>query len=283
MAKVRVVTDSTADMDQREAERLGIAMIPLNVHWNGETYQDKVEITIDEFYRKLREEKGVPRTSQPPIGRFEQLYRELLKEADAIISLHISSKASGTYNAALTAAQGIAPDRIAVVDSRILSYPLGALVLRVARLASEGGSLADCMALAESLIPRLRLFAAMDTLEFLRRGGRVSRFQAFAGSLLSIKPMVYLVDGEVLPLDRVRTRTAAVRRVADLMVALGPLEDAAVLYGDDPAPAEQLIAILKDAMPGVPIHWGRTGAVIGTHTGPGVFGAYGLVRSRATM
>ncbi len=279
LTRVRVVTDSTADMEEDEARQLGVRMVPLNVHWNGETYQDKVEITLDEFYRRLREEKGTPRTSQPPMGQFERIYRELLEEADSVVSIHITSKASGTCNAARLAADSVSPERIVVLDSKILSYPLGALVLRVARLAHQGASLRECVALAESLIPRLRLFAAMDTLEFLRRGGRVSRFQAFAGNILSIKPIVHLVDGEILPADRVRTRAASVRRIAELMLALGPVEDAAVLYGDDPAPAEQLLDILKDALPGVTIHWGRTGSVIGAHTGPGVFGAYGLVKA----
>lgn len=278
MGKVRVVTDSTADMDEQTAARLGIVTVPLNVHWNMETYLDKAELSMDEFYRKLREEKGTPKTSQPSAGRFEEVYRSLLGDADGIVSVHISRKISGTANAAQTAASYVNPDRIAVVDSRNLSDSLGTLAVRVATAAAEGASLSECVALAESLVPRLRLFAAMDTLEFLRRGGRVSRIQAFAGNLLSIKPVVHLVDGEIVPADRVRTRSAAVRRIAEMVVALGPVEEAAVLYGDDPRPAEELLRLLAEMAPALQVRYGRTGAVIGSHTGPGVFGAAAVVR-----
>ncbi|MCL4369756.1 MAG: DegV family protein [Chloroflexi bacterium] len=277
MTRVRVVTDSTADMDEGEPERLGITMVPLNVHWNGEAYQDKVEISVDEFYRKLREEKGVPRTSQPSVGQFVEVYRRLLERAESIVSVHISSKISGTYNAAQLAAQQVAPDRIAVVDSKILCYPLGVLATRTAEVAQQGASMAECVAFAEALVPRLRLFAAADTLEFLRRGGRLTRAQAFAGTLLAIKPMVQLVDGEIIPAERVRTRVAAIKKMAELVAALGPLEEVAVLYGDDPAPAEQLEQLIRMAYPDLSIKRGRTGAVVGAHNGPGLYGAYALL------
>lgn len=273
MAKVRVVTDSTADMDEVEAERLAVAVVPLNVHWNGATYRDKLEISIDEFYRKLRDEKGTPKTSQPSAGQFEELYRRLLEEAEAVVSVHISSKLSGTLNSARLAANNVAPDRIAVIDSLTTTYPLGSLALRVAALAQTGASPSECVALAEGLIPRLRLFAAVDTLEFLRRGGRIGRAQAIAASLLNIKLVFRVEDGEVVPEDRVRTRAAAVKRTADAVRGLGSLEEIAVLYGDDPQPAEQLSELLRDAHPGLSLKQGRIGPVLGTHTGPGVFGA----------
>lgn len=277
MSQIRIVTDSTADMDERESEQLGIVTVPLNVHWNAETYEDKVELSLEEFYRKLREEKGTPKTSQPSVGRFIDVYRNLLENADGIVSIHISRKVSGTANAAQVAADEVAPDRIAIVDSKNLSDALGCLAIRIARLAHAGASLQECVSAAEDLVPRLRLFAAMDTLEFLRRGGRVNRMQAFAGNLFSIKPMVHLVDGEIVPVDRVRTRAASVKRMAELVASLGPLEEVAVLYGDDPQPANDLEALLAEKLPGMAIRRGRTGAVIGTHTGPGVFGASAVV------
>ena len=273
MSRIRVVTDSTADMDEGEAQRLGITVVPLNVHWNGETYQDKVEISIDEFYRKLREEKGTPKTSQPSVGHFERVYRQLLEEgAEGIVSVHISSKLSGTYNSALVAAKNLAPERVRVIDSLTTTYAQGTLVMRLARLAEEGASLSECAALAEDLIPRLRIVASIDTLEFLRRGGRIGRAQALAGNLLSIK-LIFQVLGEVLPVDRVRTRAAAIKRTAEVVADLGPLEELSVLYGDDPEPAKQLMGFLQNHYPDLEIHWGRIGPVLGTHTGPGVIGA----------
>ncbi len=273
MSRIRVVTDSTADLDEAEARRLGISMVSLNVHWNGETYQEKVEIGIDEFYRKLREEKGTPRTSQPSSGQFEEAYRRLLEECDGIVSIHISSKLSGTFNSALVAARSVAPEKIAVIDTLTTTFPLGAVALRVARLAEGDVSLSECVEMAEDLIPRLRLIAAVDTFEFLRRGGRIGRAQAFAGNLLSIKLVFQVLGGEVIPVDRVRTRASAIKRVAEAVLDLGPLEELAVLHGDDPEPADQLLGLLMGSYAGPRVQRGRIGPVLGTHTGPGVFGA----------
>ncbi len=280
MARVRVVTDSTADVEGEEAQRLGIAVVPLNVHWNGETYLDKVEISIDEFYRKLREEKGTPKTSQPSVGQFEEVYRRLLREADAVVSLHLASKLSGTFNSAQMAARNVAPDRISVIDSLTITMPLGATVLRVARLAEAGGSLEECVRLARGLIPRLRVIFGLDTLEFLRRGGRIGRAQALAGGLLAIKPILQILGGEVVPVDRVRTRAASIRRVLEAVRDLGPAEELFVLYGDDPHPARQLEKLLADAYPEIRLSTGRIGAVLGTHTGPGVFGVGVVLEAR---
>jgi DegV family protein with EDD domain len=177
MVRVAVVTDSTADMDLEEAGRLGVTMVPLRIRWDGESYKDKVELSIDEFYRRLQVEKGVPRSSQPPTGEFEAVYRQLLKEHDGVISLHISGKLSGTVNAARVAACNVDPDRIAVLDSYITAYPLGALVLRTARLAQEGASLAECVAMAEDVIPRLKLFCILDTLESQNWCGASARWK----------------------------------------------------------------------------------------------------------
>lgn len=279
MNRIRVVTDSTADMDEGEVQRFGIRIVPLNVHWNGETQQDKVEISVDEFYRRLREEKGTPRTSQPSVGQFEEAYGRLLQEADAILSIHISSKLSGTLNSAQMAARNVAPDRITVIDSFTTTAALGAVVLRTARLAQSGASRVECVSLAEGLLPRLRLVACVDTLEFLRRGGRIGRAQALAGNLLAIKLIFQIQGGEVIPVERVRTRAAAIRRTADAVSSLGSIEELCVLYGDDPAPGRQLYDMLKVAHPLLTLQWGRIGPVLGTHTGPGVVGACAIMAS----
>ncbi|HEX2923233.1 MAG TPA: DegV family protein [Chloroflexota bacterium] len=273
MVRVRVVTDSTADMDMDEAQRLGVTIVPLRVRWDGESYRDKIELSIDAFYEKLKAEKGVPRTSQPSAGEFEDAYRRLLEEAEGVVSIHISGGLSGTVNTARLMANSVDPDRIAVIDSMTTSYSQGSTVLKVARLAADGAPLSECVALAEDLVPRLRLFCVLDTLEFIRRGGRIGRAQAIAGTLLSIKPIVHLHEGSVYPSDRVRTRGAAVRRCAELVRELGPLEDAAALYGDNPEPAEQLRELLQRDHPELEVKLGRTGSTLGTHTGPGVFAA----------
>lgn len=273
MRRVRVVTDSTADLDPAEAERLGITMVPLRIRWNGNSYRDKVDLSIDDFYRKLKEEQGAPKSSQPPVGEFEEVYRRLLEECEGIVSLHLPAGLSGTVNAARTAALTVAFDRIAVLDTYSISHAIGTAALRVARLAEQGASLAECVALAQDVIPRLRLYCILDTLEFLRRGGRIGRVQAIAGSLLSIKPIVCLEDGVVVPVERVRTMSAAVRRAAELVKAHGALEELAVLYGDEPRWAVRLRDELQQEYPDLEVKLGRTGATVGTHTGPGVVGA----------
>ncbi len=277
MRRVRVVTDSTADMGESEVERLGITVVPLNVHWNGATYQDKTEITIDEFYRKLREEKGTPRTSQPSVGQFEEAYRRLLEDAESVISLHISGKLSGTLNSAQLAARNVGPERIAVVDTLTTSHSLGMAVQRVARLAEKGADLAQCLALANDLVPRLKVLVGIDTVEFLRRGGRIGRAQAIAANLLNIKLVFEIAEGEVVPLDRVRTRAATVKRLAEAVRDLGPVEELAVVYGDDCEPADQLLTLIEHLCPRSKISRERIGPVLGTHTGPGVFGVCAIL------
>lgn len=271
--RVRVVTDSTADMDQEEIDRLGIEVVPHTVLWNGESYLDRVDLDIDEFYRRLREERGTPRTSQPSVGQFERAYRRVLEDAGGIVSLHVSGKLSGTCSTAELAARNVAPDRIVVLDSMTLTGCLGMLATRVAEMGLKGASLMECVSLAEGLIPRLRLFIVLDTLEFLRRGGRIGRVQAVAGNLLSIKPIIQVLGGVFLPVDRVRTRAAAIRRAARLIESLGPLEEVLVQYGDNPDPARQLFHLIREALPDVKLDLGRTGPACGTHGGPGVFGA----------
>lgn len=282
MGRVRVVVDSTADMDQQQSVELGIEVVPHTVYWEGTAYLDRVELSIDEFYRKLRAEKGTPRTSQPSVGQFREAYTRLLRGADGIVSLHVSGALSGTVNTARLAAESVDPERIVVLDSHTLSGALGCLATRVAKLGSKGADLSECVALAGELIPRFRLFIAMDTLEYLRRGGRVGLAQALAAQLLSIKPIIQLLDGVFSPVDRVRTRSAAVKRLAKAVKELGLLEEVTVLYGDSREPAEELYRAIRAENPFVDILWGRTGPACGTHGGPGLFGVSALLAQRAS-
>jgi DegV family protein with EDD domain len=277
-----VVVDSTADMDPQEAAELGIEVVPHTVYWDGIAFLDRVELSVDEFYRKLREEKGTPRTSQPSVGQFQSVYTRLLREVEGIVSLHVSSALSGTINTARLAAESVDPERIVVLDSQTLSGALGCLATRVARLGQKGADLSECVALAGELIPRLRLFIAMDTLEYLRRGGRAGLAQTLAAQLLSIKPIIQLLDGVFSPLDRVRTRSAAVRRLARAVEELGLVEEVSVLYGDNRQPAEELYRLIREQNPFVDILWGRTGPACGTHGGPGLFGVSVLLASNTT-
>jgi DegV family protein with EDD domain len=273
VTRVRVVTDSTADMEHEDAESLGVEVIPHTIHWGEASYRDRVDMSVEEFYARLRESSETPRTSRLSPGLLSEVYERLLSRgAESIMSIHLSSKLSGTFESAQLAARDVAPERIAVVDSLTLSGSLGMLVSRVARLAGSGGSAPDCLELANRLIPRLRLLIVLDTLEFLRRGGRIGRVQAMAASILSIKPIIQVLDGIFLPVERVRTRGAAVRRTAELVRDLGDIEHAVVLYGDDPSPARELQSVMERLRPGVDSSVARTGPACGVHAGPGVFG-----------
>jgi DegV family protein with EDD domain len=271
--RVRVVTDSTADMEQEDAQSLDVAVVPHTIHWGEASYRDRVDMSVQEFYGRLRESKETPHTSRLSPGLLAEVYERLLSQgAESIVSLHLSSKLSGTFESAQLAAREIAPDRIAVVDSLTLSGSLGILVSRVARLAAAGGSMPECLDLANSIIPRLRLFIVLDTLEFLRRGGRIGRVQAMAASVLSIKPIIQVLDGVFLPVERVRTRTTAVRRTAELVRDLGDIEQAVALYGDDSSPARELKSLMESFRVQIDSRLYTTGPACGVHAGPGVFG-----------
>lgn len=272
MPRVAVVTDSTADLPSGMAEDLAIRVVPLNVHWEGATYRDKIDLAADEFYRRLAEARELPKTSAPAVGLFEEIYQELLAEHEGVVSVHISARLSGTCSAALAAAQSVAPERIVVIDSRQLSLCLGWLAVEAARLARQDAPLVAVAEHVRRLLPRVNLYAALDTLEFLQRGGRIGRAQALIGSLLSVKPIVQIQDGEVAPVDRVRTRAAALRRLVELTTSLPSIQALGVLHGAAPEQAAALRDELAIRFPGQQIVTSEIGAVIGTHAGPGVYG-----------
>jgi len=272
MPRVAVVTDSTADLPPGMAEDLAIRVVPLNVHWEGATYRDKIDLAADEFYRRLAEARELPKTSAPAVGLFEEIYQELLAEHEGVVSVHISARLSGTCSAALAAAQSVAPERIVVIDSRQLSLCLGWLAVEAARLARQDAPLVAVAEHVRRLLPRVNLYAALDTLEFLQRGGRIGRAQALIGSLLSVKPIVQIQDGEVAPVDRVRTRAAALRRLVELTTSLPSIQALGVLHGAAPEQAAALRDELAARFPGQQIVTSEIGAVIGTHAGPGVYG-----------
>ena len=269
---VRVVTDSTADLPADLARELGITVVPLTVHFGEETYYDGVDITSGQFFDRLRTAKVLPRTSQPSVGAFRDAYRGLAAEADGIVSVHISSKLSGTYNAALLAAEGVTEVPIRVVDSRTASLGLGIVAMEAARAAREGGDLEAVARVAESTRERVPIVFTLDTLEYLARGGRIGRASALMGTLLNIKPILTVEDGEIAPLERVRTRTKALDRLCDLLFGREQVRLGAVAHAQCPQDAERLAAQFRARYPGVPIITGHVGPVIGVYTGPGAVG-----------
>ncbi len=272
MARTAIITDSTADFVGIHPEDFGVTVVPLTVNWGTEILRDKIDVTTQEFYERLRTDPTVPTTAAPPVGIFENLYSSTLNQYDDIISVHISGKLSATQGIAETAARRTDPDRIHVVDGETVSVTLGWLVVAAAKLANEGAPAADILALLSGMIPRTRLLLTLDTLEYLRRGGRIGRAQAFLGGLLNVKPVLEVRDGEVHPLERVRTRAAAVRRVAQLSLQLGPKEQIAVVHGDCLEGVEALRTQILSLEQLDDLAIAEIGSVLGTHAGPGVIG-----------
>lgn len=270
---VRVVTDSTSDLPPELLEKHGITAVPLNVHFGQTVYLDGIDITPAAFFEKLRASETLPTTSQPSPGQFEAVYRELAESADEILSLHISSKLSGTTESAMIAAKAVA-DRIhvEVVNSEMTSVALGVLAMQAAEWARQDVSAAEIAERLRALIQQTRLYFFLDTLEYLRRGGRIGKAQAFLGTMFNVKPLLQLSEGIVQPLERVRTRSKAVERlIAYIESCQNPLWLG--ILGDVESPEVKRIREYALARVGPErLQVAQYGPVIGVHVGPGAVG-----------
>jgi DegV family protein with EDD domain len=270
---VRVVTDSTADLPKDLADSLGVTIVPLKVLFGDETLRDGVDIVADAFYPRLTTSKVNPTTSQPSAGEFEAVYRQLGAGGDEICSIHISSKLSGTFNSASAAASAVSDSiQVAVVDSELVSMALGVVVIRVAKAAAAGASLDECVRLANEAAGQTKIMFLVDTLEYLKRGGRIGSASAFLGALLNIKPMLMVKDGEVAPAERIRTRTKGLDRLFEWACGFSGVNAICVLASPPLEDANDLAFRLVEAMPGVTLYRGVLGPVVGTHAGPGLVG-----------
>ncbi len=277
-SEVKVVTDSASDIPVTIARDLGITVVPDNVHFGQRTYRDGVDLTREEFFIELAKSPVLPTTSQPAVGVFEEVYRQLGREARQIVSIHLPAKLSAVLNSAHLAAQSLPDLEIVLIDSTQVSMGMGWLVIIAARAALQGKNLAEILALVKDTIPRLRLIAMLDTLEYVQKGGRIGKGAALVGTLLSMKPIVQLLDSELLPVENVRTRRRALQRLAEIVTEMAPLEEAAVVHANAPALAHELAEMLAPVHPFDRILIGQVGAILGTHTGPGAVGVACVMR-----
>jgi DegV family protein with EDD domain len=275
--RIGVVTDSTADFPGDVQERLGIEVVPLSVIWDRDTFRDKLDLSITDFYGLMRQRSTTPTTSAPAAGLFEDTYERLLGRFDHVVSVHLAGKLSATFDVARGAAERVGKGRVSVIDSGQTTMCLGWLAIRAAELANAGAEPAAIVRELESWVPRLRLYVVVDTLTYLQRGGRIGRAQAFVGSLLNFKPLLLLKDGVVSPIERPRSRTSAVRRIVDVVASQGPIQKLGVAEGDAPEVLSDLERAVSERLPGVPLDRGEIGSVLGTHAGPGVFGVAALL------
>jgi len=269
---VRIVTDSTADLAEDLQRAAGITVVPLNVRFGDQVFKDHVDLSSDDFFARLKTSPQLPKTSQPAVGAFEEVFRRYREAGDDVVAVLISGKVSGTVGAASAAAKSVDGDHIAVIDSFTTSMALGFLALEAARLAKNGADRAAVVDGVRGLVPKARVLAAVDTLTYLEKGGRIGRARALLGSLLNVKPLITLQDGEVAPLGRARGRPQAIDRLVELLQRDGKLSQLAVLHGGALVDAQRLKERVAGNYPGLEIRLAETGAVIGTYTGPGVIG-----------
>lgn len=276
--RVQVVTDSTADIPDAEVSRHHISVVPLRVQFGDETFLDRVELSADEFVERLRRSSDLPTTSQPPVTAYEAAFQQAIHQDHDGVCVCLTAGLSGTFNAARLAAESVGSDRITVIDSLSASMATGWCAIAAAKAAAAGASRQEVAAAAESARGRYQLYAALDSLEYLHKGGRIGRARQLVGSMLSMKPIVAIEEGEVRPVERVRTWRKALDRMVALAAAQGSLEGLAVLHVGNPDDAERVSSQLREMVGDGAIIVGDIGPVVATYAGPG---AIGIVTLRA--
>ncbi len=280
---IAVVTDSTADLPVDLAEKHGITVVPLNVHIEDETFLDSVTISADEMYERLPDSNVFPTTSAPSVGTFVEVFEKLAETHDEIISLHISSKLSLTYNSAVNAVAelGSTSARIEIVDTQTASMAMGWAAVQVAEAAASGTALDDAVAFAKSACERAVFIGMVDTLEYLVRGGRIGKAQGFVGSLLRVRPILIIRDGEAHPVERARNRKKGIARLKAMVAERAPLERLAILYTTDKGVAQEIADDVAEFDPGGAPVIAQLGPVVGNYLGPGALGL-GLIRAESS-
>jgi len=267
---VKIVTDSGADLPEELAKELGITVVPIYVRFGEEVYRDRVSISEDEFYERLTHDPVHPSTTQPGPQDFLEAYQKLSADADGIVSIHISGKLSGTCNSALMARdmlEGGCP--VEVVDSETLSMSVGLIAIAAAEMAKAGESMDKIVEAVKKAVPETYLFFLLDTLEYLKRGGRIGKAKALLGSILSVKPMLTIKDGELVPAGQARTRAKGIDKLFDFVENAGNIKDLAVVYNTTPDEAQNLAERLGSVFDKEKIRMARVGPGLGVHGGPG--------------
>jgi DegV family protein with EDD domain len=270
---LRVVTDSTCDIPPELAEELGIRIVPIYVMFGEETYRDRVDMGADEFFARLVTNNVHPTTSVPSPKDFADIYNELAEDADEIISIHLTAKESGTYNSAVLAKDLVSKKcRIEVVDSESISMSLGMLVLAAARAARSGAKLDEVAEMVRSNVPRIHLMILVDTLKYVVRGGRLNRPTGLVGTVLRVRPLLTMKEGDLRPVGVARTKARAVESLFNFAKRFSGVKELAVAYTTEHDEADSLLGRLKAAFPDATGYLARVGPSLGTHAGPGAMG-----------
>lgn len=274
-AKIAVVTDSTAYIPDDLLDKYDIHVIPLNVNWDDKSYLDNVEISAEEFYNKLQTESQLPTTSQPSAGAFKSLFLKLADDYEGVVAILISSDLSGTIASALAAKEMVGDFPVEIVDSRLTTMALGFLALKAAEVAQAGGDINQVAEAANSMIGQVRVLFVVDTLEYLHKGGRIGGAKRLLGSLLSMKPLLELVDGKIDTLDSVRTKKKAIQTMISFFEEDAKAKEVihlTIFHGVAERDAEQVKEYVVDAYKPKTLIMSKLSPVLGVHTGPGTLG-----------
>lgn len=275
---IKIVTDSTAALPEEYVKRYDITVVPLKVAFGDEVYRDGVDITPEIFFKKVKESSIFPKTSQPSVEEFYQAYENIFEkypDTEAIISIHISAKLSGTVGSA-NAARELLPqkDKIFVIDSKLTELALGVVVLELAKAVEKGAKVDDLIALAEKMHLHSSIKFTVDTLEYLYRGGRIGAAQAWMGSILQIKPILELKDGAIEPVERVRTKQKVKSRIIELTKEYAGSDPVkiAIAYSDNYEEVLGVAQELKNSLNITDFYMGPFSCTILSHIGPGSWG-----------
>jgi DegV family protein with EDD domain len=270
---IKIVTDSTADIPLQLVKDLSISVIPLYVRFGERIYRDRVDISEEEFYHRLQNDSIHPTTSQPTPQDFVNIYRDLSKKANGILSIHISNKLSGTCNSALQAKNMMPSDfPLEIVDSETVSMGLGLLAIKAANLAKSGKDLQSMVKEVKCSISSTHIWALFDTLKYLALGGRIGKAKGLLGTILRIKPLLFVKDGEMAPVSQPRTRAKGIDLMYDFVSKVTDIQDISVVYNTIPDEAQELVERLSRIYDGNQIKLAKLGPVIGVHSGPGAIG-----------
>jgi DegV family protein with EDD domain len=273
MSPVHIVTDSACDLPPALEAEYNIAIVPLTIRFGDQEFVDRRDLSPQEFWTRSASSPVLPETAAPSPGAFETAFRQAAAAgAEGVVCINLSSLLSATFAAAELAAKAVADTiPVRVIDSKTLTMGLGNLCLSAARMAAEAKGIEDVAGAAEDLIPRTRTYAALDTLENLKKGGRIGGAAAMFGSMLSIKPIIDVTGGKVEQESRQRTRSKSLRYLADKVREHPKVENLAVMHGDAPD-VEEMLDLLAPVYPRDEIVVGQLGAVIGAHGGPRIMG-----------
>jgi DegV family protein with EDD domain len=278
---VAIITDSTSDLVPRVAAQRGIITVPLNVHFGDDVYRDQVDITTNEFMRRMANASKLPTTSQPSVGAFETAFREAAQTYDQAVCVLISSRLSGTIQSASIAAQNVNDlIQIEIVDTFNVSYGLGFQVLRAAELAAKGLSATEIATKLRSEVNAYHIVFFVETLEHLRRGGRIGKAAQLVGSLLQLRPLLRIDEGQVVPFERTRTRSKAIDALVAFGQSFGAIEELAIIYNTTPEEARNLAERVAPLTPHREVTVAQLGPVVATHIGPDVLGL--IVREKSS-